>query len=132
MSGENEGSAPTTRIVSVDKVIYSHEAILKTAHRFTGKCFVRLRDAEAGKIEISLHPKSLEFEHEMLVDEFMNELLDQQLRTIIAKESLGTRDLITAHALSKTAFIRPDLEVEEPMHEVRHDDGESNGISSPA
>jgi hypothetical protein len=45
-----------------------------------------------------------------MAGEFCNEVLDQELREIIAEETVGIRDLLLAQAFSKTSLIDPELE----------------------
>lgn len=104
----------------IDLSIYSREAVLKSAHRFTGVCFVRLKDVGVGQIEIHLQPKRDADDVDKLMAEFLNDLLDQRLRTLVAEETASSRDLIMAHALSRTVFVRPDLETGDPLTDPAH------------
>ncbi len=109
-------SADTTAEVAipVDTRIYTENAVLKSAHRFTSRYFVRLESSE-GHIVVHLCPKLKGDDLEHGVGEFLNDLLEQRLRDIVAAETSGIRDLIMAHALSRTNLIRPDLEDGEPF-----------------
>lgn len=109
-----------TRSSLVDLSIYSREAVLKSAHRFTGTCFVQLNDVGVDQIEVHLRPKRAEDDSDKCLAEFLNDLLDQRLRTLVAEETSSTRDLIMAHALSRTVFVRPDLESADPLTDPSH------------
>jgi hypothetical protein len=50
-----------------------------------------------------------------MAGEFCNALLDQTLREIVSQESEAERNLILAHALSRTTLIHPELETESPI-----------------
>ena len=54
----------------------------------------------------------------------MNDLLDQTLREKVAKETEAFRNLIVAHALSKTCLINSELETQDPFTDAQ-------GISKP-
>ncbi len=89
--------------------LYSDEEVLKAAYKFSGRAFVRLVRKDEG-MEVSLESKFPNDDSQRMMGEFENELLDQRLRTIVAAETSGIRDLIMAHALSNAVLIRPDLE----------------------
>jgi len=61
-----------------------------------------------------MRPKKAEDDSDQAIRDFLNDLIDQRLRSIVAEETSATRDLIMAHALSRTALIRPDFENTEP------------------
>ena len=105
---------PRERSADVDLSTYSRQAIVKAAYRFSGKCFVRVEDVNPQQVKVILLPKTESSDPDLLVGDFLNELLDQRLREIVAAETLETRNLILAHALSKTNLIRPDLSTAEP------------------
>lgn len=96
--------------VQVDLEVYSMEAVLKSAYRFTAKCFVDLRKLDERIVEVSIRPKNSEDSADKIIPEFLNDLIDQRLRTIVAAETAITRDLIMAHALSRSGFLRPEFE----------------------
>jgi His-Xaa-Ser system protein HxsD len=47
---------------------------------------------------------------DQIAGEFCNELLDQTLREIVARESEPVRNLVLAHALSRTPFADTESE----------------------
>lgn len=94
---------------TVDVQVHTMESICRTAYKFSGRAFVRLRKTDAG-LEVSLEPKLSTEDASVLVKEFENELLDQRLRAIIAAETSTVRDLVMAHALSQSVLVRPEWE----------------------
>jgi len=103
----------------IDLSVYSLTAVLKASYKFTGRCFIHLQSV-AGGIELRIRPKRVDDDSDDALGEFLNELLDQSLREIVAADTAGIRDLVMAHALSRTSFIRPDLETAEPDQDPRN------------
>jgi len=105
------------RLARIDLNVYGLEAVLKSAYRFTGKCFIHLQHAAENGVEIRLRPKLADEDPDAAIREFFNDLLDQRLRSIVAAETAEVRNLVMAHALSQTSFIRPALETAEPTED---------------
>src|SRR5262245_12082317 len=102
------------RLARVDLSVYGLEAIQKSAYRFTGRCYIQLQPGEANIMEVRLRPKQPGDDPDAMLGEFLNDLLDQRLRSVIAAETTEVRNLILAHALSRANFVRPDLETADP------------------
>ncbi|MCU1329949.1 MAG: hypothetical protein JWN34_5319 [Bryobacterales bacterium] len=102
------------RSAQVDLSVYSSEAVLKSAYRFTGRCYVVLQRVADEMMSVRIRPKNANEDPDAVLGEFLNDLLDQRLRSLIAAETVTARDLVLRHALSKAKFIRPDLEVVDP------------------
>ncbi|MBI5425740.1 MAG: His-Xaa-Ser system protein HxsD [Opitutae bacterium] len=99
----------TPVVFTVDLQVHTMESICRTAYRFSGRAFIRLRKTEAG-LKVGLEPKLSTEDASVLAKEFENDLLDQRLRSIVAAETSGIRDLILAHALSQSVLVRPEWE----------------------
>jgi His-Xaa-Ser system protein HxsD len=84
--------------VSIDKTLYEREAVLKAAHRFTDRYNVIL-DAHDSEFVISFKPKA-DADLTYVVDNFRNELIDEQVRCIVQKECGEIRDQIVKKAFS--------------------------------
>jgi His-Xaa-Ser system protein HxsD len=85
---------------------YSIETIKKAAYRYSDVLSVDIIP-RSGEIECVLHFLSVPNEEEQVqrfVAAFRNEVLDQDLRSIIAKETEATRNAVLAFALSKTGL----------------------------
>lgn len=121
----SEVSQSPQKTAQVDLGVYTLEAVLKSSYRFTGRGFVELKTLNKHTVEVSIRAKSPGDDAETLMAEFLNDLIDQRLRTIVAQETATTRDRIMAHALSQTGFLRPDWETADPAHDPAH-------ISTPA
>lgn len=86
--------------------IYSVETIKKAAYRFSDVLSIDIVP-RLGEIECVLQflPGSKEEEQaEAIIAAFKNEVLDQDLRLLISKETEATRNAVLAYALSKTGL----------------------------
>jgi His-Xaa-Ser system protein HxsD len=86
--------------------VYSVETIKKAAYRFSDVLSVDIIP-RAGEIECVLqflHGSKEQEEAPRIVAAFKNEILDQDLRSIIAKETEATRNAVLAYAFSKTGL----------------------------
>jgi His-Xaa-Ser system protein HxsD len=86
--------------------IYSTETIKKAAYRFSDVLSVDIIP-RSGEIECRLEFISRskeEGQSEQIVAAFKNEVLDQDLRSIISKETEAIRNAVLAFALSKTGL----------------------------
>lgn len=108
------------RLTKIDLTIYGLDAVLKSAYRFTGRCFIHLQHADEHTVEVRMRPKQATEDTDIPIREFLNDLIDQRLRGIVAAETTDVRNLIMAHALSRTGFIRPDLETADPKSDPHH------------
>jgi His-Xaa-Ser system protein HxsD len=108
------------RLARIDLSVYSLEVVLKSAYRFTDRCFVHLQRNSPNIVEARMRPKRPTDDPDAILREFFNDLLDQKLRAVVAGETAGIRDLIMAHALSRTNLVRPELETAEPAENLHH------------
>lgn len=94
-----------SRTLVFSSQVYSIETIKKAAYRYSDVLSVDIIP-RSGEIECGLHFLSVPNEEEQvrIVAAFRNEVLDQDLRSIIAKETEATRNAVLAFALSKTGL----------------------------
>jgi His-Xaa-Ser system protein HxsD len=93
----------------VDTNIYSLEAIKKSAYRFADRAGVDLSFVASNKIQVTLVPSCKNaVDLQQMVSEFRSELLDQDLREIIKRETAPIRNLILAHAFSRTRLVQQE------------------------
>ena len=90
-------SEPT---ILVDPRVYRMSAVKKAAYRLGDRCFVKLEVLADGTIRVTLTAKSAGVPADILEGEFLNELLDQDLRETIADETERVRNLLLAQAFS--------------------------------
>lgn len=111
-------------VFEVDSDIYPISAVQKTLYWFTDRCFVFLERRTHDRLAIRIRAKKDGVDLETTKDEFCNALLDQSLRERVSTETEPLRNLILAHALSKTNLIDPQFDEAEPAVDPA-------GISSP-
>ena len=102
-----------TRVVEFDASAYSILAVQKACYRFTNQASFDVKAVMSDgprSIQVTLQPlKPMSYEAlTRLVQQLHNEALDQQLREQIRVQTEGVRNLILAHAFSKTGLIAPD------------------------
>jgi len=105
---DSSSGQPSQVSIELDPACYRIEAIKKAAYRFGGRCFVELSTTAEGRMVVTLRPKvpgSADVQH--LAGEFGNEVLDQELREVVAKETEVVRNLLVAQAFSKTSLLDP-------------------------
>ena len=95
--------------VLFDKQIYSVQAIKKAAYRFIDN-FSAVISEEGPSYACALNfpDKSSDNQVTRIVDDFKKEVLDQDLRESIKKETEGVRNLILAHTFSKAGLIKDE------------------------
>jgi len=102
----SEKTSRQEQVVSFDSNVYSLIAVKKAAYRFIDLFAANI---ELGEREIvcRLHFTQPRSEEGCLraVDEFRKEALDQDLRERIKAETEPVRNLILAHAFSKTGIV---------------------------
>lgn len=88
--------------VLILKALYTKEAILATAYKFTNRCSVEIIDHDdkhyMAKL-ISLDNCSPE-KIASIIPEFLNELIDQELRVDLSHRTGELRKIIVDHAFS--------------------------------
>ena len=87
--------------IKLEKSIYSKETILKSCYKYTDEAYIYIdtsKDSNTDFFNVYLQSKDSS-KCKVTVDQFMNELLDQELRTIIYKETKKVRDTIVTRAL---------------------------------
>jgi His-Xaa-Ser system protein HxsD len=97
------------RTIIVQTSLFPTEVILRAAHRFSGGFHVAIQAVGEGEVEVVLKTKNKN-PCEGIEDSFRNELLDESLRAVVARESRLERDLILAHALSRHPVLHAEYE----------------------
>jgi len=97
------------REIRVDLRVYSLNAVKKTLYKLADRASFEI-SSEEREARIIIRPTSGAGDANGIEDRFWSEILDQDLRESVAKETEPLRNLILAHALSRTAILRPDLE----------------------
>lgn len=111
-----------TLTIEVDENLYGRECLLRTAYWFTDRCYLLITRALAGRflVHIKAKPATLErpvTEHlELIAGEFVNALLEHQLRQDIETQTGAIRELIVAKAFAESGLDEvPPGEVDDPV-----------------
>jgi His-Xaa-Ser system protein HxsD len=90
----------------IDSRIFSLEVIQKAAYRCSDIAVFDFAILDSHSIKVTATPKSsITIELTELKAHFNNELLEQNLRHLIAEETKTERDLILAYAFSNTKLL---------------------------
>lgn len=88
-------------IIELDINFYSREAILETSYYFLDKCYVNLKSYGDGIAKVIFSPKDTEgSDLSLIVKDFSNKLIDQQLRFKINQETKDIKKLIVKEAFA--------------------------------
>jgi His-Xaa-Ser system protein HxsD len=105
-------AGPPAIVVEVDSTIYSESAVMRAAYKFSGLCHVVLSRNGQGpeQLVVSLSLKATQVPLDALTirGDFLNELLDQQLREKLETEFGAIRELILAQAFADTNLLDPN------------------------
>ena len=86
----------------IDTSVYSKTAIFKTAYWYTERCYIFLArcNQKPDYIEIAIRPKTVASQDELigLCREFANNLIDQQVRQDVIRETGAIRDSLVQKA----------------------------------
>jgi len=94
------------RQVVFERALFSSDSLKRAAYRFVEQFSVDfVTEGERYVCNLTFKPNKSEDGASLLVSEFRNEVLDQDLREAIKKETEPVRNLILAHAFSKTSLV---------------------------
>lgn len=85
-------------LLRVDKNIYNHEAILSSVYKFTDNCYIHVVSLDSDYYGIYFEPKNSNIDLFSQVNNFCNELIDQQLRLNLDKSNKSIKELIIKKA----------------------------------
>jgi His-Xaa-Ser system protein HxsD len=97
---------PEGHSISLSTSIYSVEAVKKTAYKFADRTSIIINPGPDSTISLVFNfaGKYANNDRKQIIADFFNELLDQDLRERIKKETEPMRNLILAHAFSRTSL----------------------------
>ena len=90
-----------------DPAVYTLIAVEKAAYRFSDRFTCQIETTQAG-LQVRLKPKRRDMSeatYQAALDDFQTEVLDQNLREKIKLETTPIRNLILAHAFSRTGLV---------------------------
>lgn len=81
--------------------------MLRAGHVASARCYVALKPVGEGHIQVELTPRDEAAVVSELVGAFWNELLNQQVREDVERETRAIRELIVAQAFTEAEFDIP-------------------------
>jgi len=98
--------SPRSLPIEFDSRVYSIETLQKAALKFTRLASFDFRLGDGHIATVIIHPiAGVELNTEQFIDVYRTEVLDQHLRTIVARETEAERNLILAYAFSNTKLV---------------------------
>jgi His-Xaa-Ser system protein HxsD len=102
--------------VSIDEHVYSREALLRTCYWFTERAYLYITRPRAGIFDVQIRLKQTRptLEHpeipkvEEIVGEFLNQLLDYQMRQEIDNQTGAIRELLIAKAFAEAGVLEDE------------------------
>jgi len=91
------------REITFDQAAFSIEAVKNAAYRMAKTLDTHIQIV-GDQIVCSVRPRE-EQTLDGLIDEFRREVIDHDLRIEVRKQTEGVRNLILAHAFSKTGIV---------------------------
>ena len=86
--------------IDFEKSIYSKSTLLKSCYKFTDRAYIYLKSIDENNKEVfRVFFEYKNKDEKNLIGDFMNELLDQELRDIVSNETKKIREAIVAKAL---------------------------------
>ena len=91
--------------IKVSTELYSKEAVFRTCYWYTDKCYLFLEKGN-NSISIFFKPKSGQsVDLKILASEFLNELINQKVRSDVTNETGKIRELIVAQAFAEVNLL---------------------------
>jgi His-Xaa-Ser system protein HxsD len=87
-----------TILLSLDLDLYSKKTLFRCCYKFTDRLYVYI-EKNQNSLSIYLTAKNDSLDLNDIVGEFSNELLDQELRTLVLDDTKTIRDTMVTRAL---------------------------------
>ena len=100
-----------TMVVRINQEVYSKDIVLKTCFIFIEDYYFQI-DIEDNYWVVIIESKDHD-SHRDIVNEFWNELLEQQCRTIVSSKTKNIRELILTRALYSSYIEQEELSDED-------------------
>ncbi|WP_093792752.1 His-Xaa-Ser system protein HxsD [Sporomusa acidovorans] len=102
---------PGVFFVKLKKVYYEQEAVMQASYKFTKSCFIKIDAVEDGYVGIWFKAKpQFNIDPELLLCEYCNEVLDQQVRLDLEKRYGTIRDNIYQFAFGPIKDRMDDID----------------------
>ena len=114
--------------VEVDENVYSREAVLRTAYWFTDRCYLYITRSGPSLLRVQFKPKATKQPDQVadpleeIAGEFLNALLDHQLRHEIEAETGQIREFLIAKAFAEAGVLEetPPGDPGDPVDQADH------------
>jgi His-Xaa-Ser system protein HxsD len=92
-------------LLKLSEKLYEKPAVMAAAYKFTDKCVILIEPVEEGYVGVFFQAKNNENPDMIpdIINDFCNEVLDQQVRLDLEKRYGGLRDTIVKHAFQPWA-----------------------------
>jgi His-Xaa-Ser system protein HxsD len=104
------GGARTCLVLDVDLSMYELASVLRACYKLTDRMYAHLARETPGSVQVAILGKKPGEDLDALAGEMCNELLDQQLRTVLAREAAPLREMIVAQAFAEGNLLDPERE----------------------
>ena len=88
-------------VLVINTRVYSLVAIFRTCYIFTNRCYLYLSPEGDSEIKIQIKAKTVGTDLNQVGGDFCNELINQEVRQNLAKETGKIRELIVAQAFAE-------------------------------
>lgn len=98
-------------VVRVSKKLYEKASIFTSAYKLTDRCVILINPVGESDVDVTFRPKDGQSAEGLrpLVDEFCNDIIDQQLRLDLEKQYGGLRQIIVEHAFAPIKDLKDRL-----------------------
>jgi His-Xaa-Ser system protein HxsD len=116
--------------VDLNESVYSRDAVLRTAYWFTDRCYLYIARPSPGLFRVQFKPKAPKSDLvvetlEEVAGEFLNSLLDHQIRHDIESQTGRIRELLVAKAFAEAGALEdtPPGDPGDPVDKVYQREG---------
>lgn len=85
-------------LLPVEKSIYQHDAILSAAFKYTDDCYIHVASMDSDYYGVYFTPKQSNIDLISQINDFSNELIDQQIRHNLDNSNRSIKELIIRKA----------------------------------
>jgi His-Xaa-Ser system protein HxsD len=112
--------------IDLNESVYSRDAVLRTSYWFTDRCYLHIARSGPDVLRVHFKTKGLTKSNtiaealEDIAGEFLNSLLDHQLRRDIESQTGQIRELLVAKAFAEAGVLEdtPPGQVGDPVDEA--------------
>lgn len=100
----NESLTTSDGTLRVGLGVYGLEPVFQAAYKFSDRCFIFIQEDGPGHLRIEFRRRSPASDIPELIGLFSNELVDQALRLMIARDTRAIREQLYAQAFGEARF----------------------------